>query len=131
MSTLIPALHSLLSVLGDDSRALKHSLRVGLQFCYDEPAMIVGILHDVAEASPQYLDSLAFAAQPLDIQHAVSAITRRDNEAYFDYIDRLSANPLAVRVKRADLWDNLSETNTLKPSLHERYTKALSMLEDF
>jgi hypothetical protein len=38
---------------------------------------------------------------------SVDAMTRRDNESYDDYIIRLQANPIAVRVKINDLTDNM------------------------
>jgi len=34
-------------------------------------------------------------------------LTCRDGEDYDDFVDRLKANPLAVRVKIADLEDNM------------------------
>jgi hypothetical protein len=38
---------------------------------------------------------------------AVDALTRRDDETYDAFIARLAGNPLAARVKLADLEDNL------------------------
>lgn len=62
-----------------------------------------------------------------EILGAVDAITRRKNEKYFDYIRRLSSNPIAKRVKIADMQENLSQGDL---SLSTRYYKALKTLSE-
>lgn len=92
----------------------------------DETGIAVAYLHDVVEDTRFTLDDLrkGFSDEIVD---AVDAITRRKGEKYFDYIRRLSSNPIAKRVKIADLQENLSQGDL---SLSTRYYKALKILED-
>lgn len=93
----------------------------------DEIGIAVAFLHDVVEDTRFTLDDLRRNGFNDEILEAVDAITRRDGEKYFDYIRRLSSNPIAKRVKIADLQENLSQGDL---SLSTRYYKALKMLED-
>lgn len=68
---------------------------------------ITGILHDVIEDTDVTLDQLREEGFSDTIIDSVDAMTRRDNESYDDYIIRLQANPIAVRVKINDLTDNM------------------------
>jgi hypothetical protein len=45
---------------------------------------------------------------PEEIIQAVDCLTRRDGEPYADMIERIAPNPLARRVKLADLAENLN-----------------------
>lgn len=108
-----------------------------------EEEKIVAILHDTIEDAPAVdrgsllirIDDL-FGASVLD---AVTALTRSyviAGESYPDYIRRLSTNPLAVKVKFADLKDNLNEARLAKLPIEERirlrikYTQAFELLTD-
>lgn len=102
-----------------------HVMRVVLE-CEGEElqaeARIVAALHDVVEdgigshwwigpvrvwhSRESAFESLSERFS-IPVVNAVSALTRRDNERYTDYITRVLANPLARIVKRADLIDNL------------------------
>lgn len=68
---------------------------------------IVAILHDVVEDSPWSLDALRAEGFSEDVVSAVDGLTRREGETYDDFITRGSANPLARRVKLADIEDNM------------------------
>jgi len=94
---------------------------------YDESGIAVAYLHDVVEDTSFTLDDLRRDGFNDEILEAVDAITRRKGEKYFDYIRRLSSNPIAKRVKIADLQENLSQGDL---SLSTRYYRALKMLED-
>lgn len=94
---------------------------------YDESGIAVAYLHDVVEDTSFTLDDLRREGFNDEILEAVDAITRRKGEKYFDYIRRLSSNPIAKRVKIADLQENLSQGDL---SLSTRYYKALKMLGD-
>ena len=85
---------------------------------------LVGLLHDIIEDTDTTLDEL-----PEDIREDIDTLTRRDNETYFDYINRVKkGSRRAIIVKRADIYDHLKQTETLKPSLKERYEKAMEIL---
>jgi len=109
-----------------------HALRVMGSMRTDEDR-IAAVLHDVVEDSAdwQLADLAGFG---VDLIEAIDALTRRDGEDYFHYINRLSANPRAVRVKLADLRDNmdlnrLPELSAADVSRMQRYRKARSMLQ--
>ena len=95
---------------------------------------IVGLLHDLIEDNPpltvDYLKGLGF---PEDIVSAIGSLTRLDGENYNDYIERVSKDPLARKVKINDLKDNLDVTrfkslDESNLSLLNRYLKAYHYL---
>lgn len=77
---------------------------------------IVGVLHDSVEDSPLTLEQLAQQGFPQGIITAIDALTKRQGERYAAYIERVQANPLAVRVKIADLTDNLDMSRIPQPT---------------
>ena len=83
-----------------------HPVRVMLQF-QEAEARIVALLHDVLEDSDISIDELQQAGFGTKIIEAVRCLTRKPNEEYLDYIRRIKENPLARKVKLADLKDNL------------------------
>ncbi len=91
---------------------------------------IVAALHDVVEDTPVTLSEIS-RAYGMDVRYAVDALTRREGERYFDYIERVGAHSFARAVKIADLHDNLSRIEGLGASgdgLRRRYERALGML---
>ena len=100
----------------------------------DEAARVVAVLHDVVEDSSFDLGFLEDEGFGPEIVGAVDALTRREGESYEAFLERLSANGLALRVKMADIRDNLDVTRL--PHLSEKdlerirqYHGALSFLE--
>lgn len=83
-----------------------HPLRVMLGQLNEED-MMAGVLHDVVEDTPVTLEDLQAAGYSLEVVAAVDSLTRRDDESYEDYLVRCRANPIALRVKLADLQDNM------------------------
>ena len=85
-----------------------HPYRVGLAVaCYGEDAIAVGFLHDVLEdtrITPRFLRQLRFEEHIID---AVVTLSRKNGESYSKYIKRIEQNEIAIRVKIADLTDNL------------------------
>ena len=86
----------------------------------------VAYLHDVVEDTEVTLDGLKLFFTDM-IVDTVDAITRREGETYFEYIDRMKENELAVFVKRADLTVNLG--NNPPDKLANRYKLALDIVE--
>lgn len=83
-----------------------HPLR--LLLAVDTPEeRIVAVLHDVVEDTPWTLEALRAEGFTQEVVDAVEALTKRAGESYEAFIERVAANPLARRVKRADLADNL------------------------
>jgi len=69
---------------------------------------IVAVLHDVVEDTPWTLEKLADEGFPAHIVAALDALTKRHGEGYDAFLDRVLRDPLASRVKRLDLEDNLN-----------------------
>lgn len=112
-----------------DIETYKHSLRVANNF--KDSLKIIALLHDVVEdekASFEEIKNKYVLSE--EIMIALNAITRRKNEKYFDYINRVKANELGSKVKIADLLDNINRNKDDKAfnSLRKRYYKALNIL---
>lgn len=83
-----------------------HPLRVMMLVSGSE-ARIVAVLHDVVEDTPTTLDDLRALGYSEAIVTAVDHLTRRDDETYEQFIERIKPHPLARHVKLADLMDNM------------------------
>lgn len=97
----------------------------------------VAILHDTLEDSENAAPWLPYISNIFgpEIFSAVLALSRMDpEEPYLDYIRRLSRNPLAVKVKLADLADNMRRARMRKlpaleaERLYQRYHEAFCFL---
>ena len=112
-----------------------HPLRVMASFLQpnEDQERIVAVLHDVVEDTDITLAELKMD-YPAVIIEAVDAITRRPEEKYERYIERVGGNPLAARVKLADLADNLNEkrasTGMLSLDIKARYVAARYVLRN-
>jgi len=112
---------------------LLHVLQVVSACRYDLDAATVAALHDVVEDSDLSLKNLREQGFPQKIVDGVDALTRRDGEAYEDAIERAAANPLARKVKLADLESNMDARRLTKVSTAdlgrlERYRRAWKRL---
>lgn len=90
----------------DGSPYILHPLAVMLSLDTEAERM-VGVLHDVVEDTPITLDELRERGYPDDVLAALDCLTRRDDESYEQFIERVLPNPLARRVKLADIAHNL------------------------
>ena len=86
---------------------LLHPLRLMLRMD-SEAAMAAAVLHDVVEDSGCTLERLRERGFSEEVVEAVACLTHRDGESYEEFVERLKANPLARRVKIADLEDNMN-----------------------
>jgi (p)ppGpp synthase/HD superfamily hydrolase len=84
-----------------------HPIRVMMQMRRNDE-QIVALLHDVAEDSDWTVDALRKEGFSDAIVQAVDVLTKRPGEDYSAYIDRVRHNKTAVRVKLADLGDNMN-----------------------
>lgn len=90
---------------------------------------IVGILHDVVEDTDWTFEDLRREGFPESLLQALDGVTKRDGEPYEDFVKRSAANPLAARVKLADLEDNmdirrLDQVTAKDAERLEKYRKA-------
>lgn len=109
-----------------------HPLRVMFSmFTIEEK--IVGVLHDTVEDTHVTLEKIAVLF-PKNIVDAIDALTHRDGENYEAYILRIKrSSSLAVRVKLADLRDNMNKDRIPFPSERDvrrwqKYERAYSVL---
>ncbi|MEN9917765.1 MAG: hypothetical protein RL662_201 [Bacteroidota bacterium] len=70
-------------------------------------AKVVAILHDVVEHSSVTFEDLINEGIPKHLVITLRLFRHEENVSYEDYILRLSENPLAVKVKVADMKDNM------------------------
>tara|TARA_R110002020_G_scaffold181654_4_gene376791 strand:+ start:2457 stop:2888 length:432 start_codon:yes stop_codon:yes gene_type:complete len=104
---------------------MTHVEEVASQF--DDPHMQrIAYLHDTVEDGNIGIDDIhnQFGSE---VGNAVDAITRREGEQYFDFINRVKEHPEASQVKMADIQSNLR--NNPPESLARRYQKALRLLQ--
>ena len=89
------------------SEYIKHPLRVMAKMKTDAE-MSVALLHDVIEDSEITADDLLSEGIPTEVVDAIICLTKIDNESYQDFIVRVKSNELAVKVKIADIEDNIN-----------------------
>jgi len=85
---------------------------------------IVAILHDVLEDTKITADDLRREGFSEEILDALAHMTKIDGESYPAFVARAATNPIARRVKQADLEDNL-DVKRLE-SVTERDAKRLT-----
>lgn len=110
-----------------------HPLRVMLKM-NSEAEMIVAVLHDVLEDSNVSIDDLLKEGFSPEVIKAVDCLTKRPQQNYMKYLEQIKSNPLAVKVKLADLEDNMDirRLPEILPKDQERlakYRKAYSFLK--
>lgn len=109
-----------------------HPMRVML-YGKTREEKICGILHDVLEDTEITAEQLREEGFDPKILEALQCVTRTDQESYEEFIQRISMNPLAVRVKLADLEDNMDMSRISSPGPEDRkrlekYRKAKAVL---
>ena len=114
---------------------INHPLAVAAQVSDDVSAIIVALLHDTLEDTALTLDELREKI-PLtdDESEALKLLTHDESVPYFDYVAAIKSNPLARRVKVADLKHNSDLSRIDKPSPKdfarvEKYRAALKLLD--
>jgi (p)ppGpp synthase/HD superfamily hydrolase len=94
---------------------------------------IVALLHDVVEDTEYTVEDLRKAGYSQKILRSLNCLTKRDGEEYDQFIKRVKRNPLARKVKVADIEDNLDLARIERPKKRdfmriEKYRRALSEL---
>lgn len=120
------------SIACNDESEKVHWIAVANYFDHDEERFIVGLFHDVVEDGYRSIADLdAEFNLNVKVKDAIDAISRRQGENYFKYIERVKKNPLATEVKIADLRENINRCVAYLPnrwSLLGRYAKAYGAL---
>ena len=110
---------------------ITHPQRVAARLDTPE-AQVVGWLHDTVEDTPLTVRDIEAAFGP-ETAAAVDAVSRREDEAWSDYLERVAANPMARQVKISDLIDNSNLQRLPRVTLKDvrrqaKYNKALLKL---
>jgi (p)ppGpp synthase/HD superfamily hydrolase len=103
---------------------LLHPLRMMLRM-ETEAAMMAAVLHDVVEDTEWTFERLREAGFSEEVLEAVDCLTHREGESYEEFVERVRTNPIARRVKIADLEDNMNvrRMKQLGPKELERMEK--------
>lgn len=90
---------------------------------------IVAWIHDCIEDHPESLSLIDLQKEGFsdEILHAISAITKGNEENYLQYILRVSNNKLAIIVKMADIVHNCQDIKA--GSMKDKYMLAYYLLE--
>lgn len=109
-----------------------HPLRVMLN-ATDDDTRIVAVLHDIVEDTEMTLEGLRELKFSNSVIDAIDHLSRRTEESYDDFIDRVKLNPLVTQVKIWDIEDNsdVSRLNCISVNDRQRlnkYSRALYKL---
>lgn len=112
-----------------------HPMRVSESLAPDKLAQIVGVLHDVMEDCGVRWETL-YLRYGAEVAWAVEDLSRRRGETYKAFIERARRNPLARKVKIADIKDNMNrdvlpdDIKWKEGMIANRYLPALKRLEE-
>lgn len=100
----------------------------------DEYTTVTALLHDVVEDTAYSLEDLRRMGYPEQILEAISLLTHREGIPYLEYVAAIKENPIARRVKLADLRHNsdltrLDAVDEKALARAEKYKQAIRLLE--
>ena len=98
-----------------------------------ETECIVALLHDVVEDTDVTFEQLE-QDFPEEVIEELKLLTHDKNTDYMEYVKKLKVNPIAKKVKIADIKHNSDETRLEKITVKDiarinKYKKALEILE--
>ncbi len=96
-----------------------HPIHLAMQ-TEDETSCVVALLHDVVEDTNITFEDLE-KDFPSEIIEVLKLLTHNKSESYIDYIKNIKQNPIAKKIKIADIKHNSDESR-----LNEVDTKAFS-----
>ncbi len=107
---------------------LAHSLK-------EEYEIVTALLHDVVEDTDYTFDDLKNMGYPQEVIEALTYLTHEPGVTYQDYVKNIKNNPIAIKVKLADLKHNsdLNRLDTITQKDLERqkkYLDAIKLLEE-
>jgi len=113
---------------------IHHPLHLAAQMD-TENEIVVALLHDVVEDTALTFSELESERFPQQVISALKLLTHENGGDYFEYVRSIKSDPIAVKVKRADLLHNSNPGRlaSLPPDTAERlkkkYSEALRVLE--
>ena len=101
----------------------------------DEVSCCAALLHDVVEDTAVTMDELC-REFPKEITDVLALLTHEKGVDYFAYVRAIKANPIAVKIKLADLAHNSDQSRCVGSGLpeeklaywREKYKKAYAIL---
>lgn len=99
-----------------------------------EETTVIALLHDVVEDTDYTLDDLAKLGFTASIIEALALMTHDPKMPYMEYVEKISSNPMAAKVKLADLRHNsdlsrLDSVDAKAMARVEKYAAAIAFLE--
>lgn len=112
----------------------EHPIRLAEQMD-DEASTCAALLHDVIEDTDTTLDGLTLAGMSDAVVEAVGLLTHKRGVPSMEYIEGLAGNPIAKKVKLADLEHNSDLSRLPKVTERdlrriEKYKRAIELLKD-
>ena len=100
-----------------------------------EDSICVALLHDVVEDTSMTFEELQAEGFSKEIIEALKLLTHDDAVPYLEYVKKIKKNPIATKVKLADLRHNsdltrLDEVNAKALKRVEKYKDAIKILEN-
>ena len=103
----------------------------------DEISCCAALLHDVVEDTAVTMEDLS-REFPEEVMAVLRLLTHEEGVPYFDYVRKIKANPIAVRIKLADIAHNSDQTRCVGSDLteqqlaywREKYEKARAILTE-
>ena len=102
-----------------------------------EVEVTAALLHDVVEDTDWTFEGLLEAGISTEVVEVLRFLTHPEGEPYMDYVRRLLPNPVARKIKLADIRHNgdmtrLSEADGGKKAyFQEKYREATRLLEEY
>ena len=101
----------------------------------DEISCCAALLHDTVEDTQLTFDDLA-KEFPVEIIEVLRLLTHDDDTPYFEYVKKIATNPVAKKVKLADLAHNSDQSRCVGSDVspeklqrwREKYEKATKIL---
>ena len=101
----------------------------------DEISCCAALLHDVVEDTAATMEDLS-RDFPEEVMAVLRLLTHEEGVPYFDYVRKIKTNPIAVRIKLADIAHNSDQTRCVGSDLTEqqlaywrkKYEKARAIL---
>lgn len=115
---------------------IMHPIHLAEQLAFEDE-IIVALLHDTLEDSPQILNSILAANFSNNILEALDILNRKSStnqgRTYMEYIKNVGTNRLATLIKLLDLYHNMDESRQIinpdyRPTPSKRYIKAYNYL---
>jgi len=96
-----------------------HLLRVMIS-CKTDTDKVCAVLHDVVEDTGVTLDDLRKEGFSEEVLEVIDLLTKKPDENYESFIERICDNEVACRVKIADLHDNMDLSRIENPTFEDK-----------